>query len=49
MAKHAGRRRGRHAYQPMNNQLELFFTDTTGNLNLLFKAQNQKWRSAIQL
>jgi hypothetical protein len=33
----------------MNNQLELFFTDTAGNLNLLWKAQNQKWNPAIRL
>jgi hypothetical protein len=36
-------------FQPMNNQLELFFTDAAGNLNLVWKAQNQKWSSALRL
>jgi len=36
-------------FQPLNNQLELFFTDTTGALNLIFKAQNQNWNSAFRL
>lgn len=36
-------------FQPLNNQLELFYTDKTGALWLLFKAQNRNWNPAFRL
>jgi hypothetical protein len=36
-------------YQPLENQLELFYTDTSGALALLFKAQNHNWMPAFRL
>jgi Matrixin len=37
------------AYQPLNSQLEVFFSDKDGFLNLLWKAQNGKWNSPFKI
>ncbi|MDF3834172.1 hypothetical protein P3W85_14580 [Cupriavidus basilensis] len=36
-------------FQPLENQLELFYTDTTGALGLIYKAQNRNWNPAFRL
>ncbi len=36
-------------FQPLENQLELFYADRTGALSLLYKAQNRNWNSAFRL
>ena len=35
--------------QPINNQLELSFTDASGALSLIYKAQNGPWKRAFRL
>ena len=35
-------------HQPMNNQLEVFFPDVSGALNLVYKAQNGAWFPAFR-
>lgn len=37
------------AFQPLENQLELFYTDTSGFLGLIYKAQNRNWNPAFRL
>jgi hypothetical protein len=37
------------AYQPLNSQLEVFFSDKDGFLNLLWKAQNGNWNSPFRI
>ena len=37
------------AFQPLQNQLELFYTDTSGFLGLIYKAQNRNWSPAFRL
>lgn len=36
-------------YQPLGDHLELFFTDSSGALGLIFKAQNRAWNPAFRL
>ena len=36
-------------YQTMANQLEIFYTDPGGLLNLIFKAQNGAWNRPFRL
>ncbi|THF87701.1 hypothetical protein E7T09_00165 [Deinococcus sp. KSM4-11] len=36
-------------YQTMSNQLEIFYTDPSGLLNLIFKAQNRAWNAPFRL
>jgi Astacin (Peptidase family M12A) len=36
-------------YQPLNNQLEIFYTDKANRLGLIFKAQNRNWSNAFLL
>ena len=35
-------------YQPISDQLEVFFPDRAGNLNLVYKAQNRAWNPAFR-
>jgi Dual-action HEIGH metallo-peptidase len=37
------------AYQPLNSQLEVFFSDKDGFLNLLWKAQNGNWNAPLRI
>jgi hypothetical protein len=36
-------------FQPLNNQLEIFYTDKANRLGLVFKAQNRPWSNAFLL
>jgi hypothetical protein len=36
-------------FQPLNNQLEVFFIDWSGAVNVLWKAQNGQWQAPVRL
>jgi hypothetical protein len=36
-------------FQPLNNHLEIFYTDRANHLGLIFKAQNRNWSNAFLL